>query len=228
MTKVKFIIILISQIIFLSACQTTNTSTKSYELWQQPYPLICSNTFPLAPVCVNHSFETKSLFNACKTDVENYRAALLFQASCIESELDTYLSKLYEELENLMHCIEASRLDYGRDGFGNSCYYSLPNVPTSISSLVQWYPGPVIRTQISPRNLSGCDGAIQNESDYSKVVISCIMPLNDFLAVSANDRYQMILNELYGTNFSDGVIAERLNTVVKEFNCRARGEIYCF
>jgi len=208
------------------------------QVYQQPYPMQCTDRLPMAPVCVtmmggsldsmlSGSIYERANFEACKSDVERFVAAVKFQAECYEKSLKDYVENAVAQISSRIICEEQEILKIESGGDGQACpAIFLPPIPDMLS-------------KDDYRSISGinpigvttfaCD-MIKDLNDPEMRQL-CVDELSSGFPNEAQTYYEEQLKYFYNGGRlhpkREGV-KKYINNVVEEFNCKASGQTFCF
>jgi len=212
---------------------TVSYTPQPIQVYQQPYPLECSNRLPITPVCLMVSHDSiypevrYRTLEACRSDVERFVEAVKFQTECYKKSLQAYIDDAISQVSSRVTCEEIEISNIKNGSGGNFC----PAIyVTSIPEILNKDDYSSI-SPIDPLPLSTvyCDMIKSpNEVEFRNL---CIDELTNGFLSEAQNYYDEQMHILYNGGRlypkREGV-KKYVEKVIKKFNCEASGDSICF
>lgn len=212
----------------ITGCKTP--ALLSTEWTTYPYEFSCKVYAPPVPPCVNdwsgNGFEYTGEFNACKTDVLNYEAAIQSWSRCANEDVRVLLDGVNSAVREAFVCLDEKYLA-GEVNEAMSC--PSVTIPREIESYSIMSTTNVLHyadTIDFTANVPTCvrEGYRDFESQYGYEFL-CRDELMSFLDPSSNVSAQRQYNKF--VSWMNVEVPLRVNTVVDQFNCVAERKYIC-
>ena len=231
--------------LILGSCGTQDNVTspavtythQPIQVYEQPYPKQCTTSLPMTPVCIPimggavdslmSAEARRASFESCKRDVERFVAAVKFQAECYQTALEEYVEEALSLVNSKIVCEEEQIKEINSGNNGQLCpVISLPSAPDILLKGDYRF---ISKIDPLPITTFSCD--MIEETNETELRQLCIDELTNSFLIEAQTYFDEQLEYYYNGGRlypkRDGV-KKYIDDVIKNFNCKASGQDFCF